>query len=293
MNKPRSTDSVRVGDLEFVRTNLGSRGWRDAYHAVLSLSWPRFGLVVLVAYLALNLAFAAAYALGGACIEGMPPGSFSTAFFYSVQTLSTVGFGHLYPVTLYGNIVTTVEIVIGMFYTAVVTGLIFVRFSRPVAAVLFSRTMVICPFDGKPALQLRVVNLRRQVMVEAEFRLILLRMEPVAEGGNAPRYHTLELELDRLIMFPNTLTIRHFIDEQSPLYGVTPEQLEKSHARFMASIVCVDTVIPASVQSEATFTWRDVEFGRRFVVIYTEREDGSLEVDYGRVHETEPFPGAG
>lgn len=286
--KPSSPVSVRAGKMEFLRTNSGSREWRDVYRSVLSLSWPRFSIVVLTIYLILNLMFSTAYALGGPCVAGMTPGSFSTAFFFSVQTLSTVGFGHLYPATLYGDIVTTIEIVVGMFFTAVVTGLIFVRFSRPVARLLFSRTMVISSFDGRPSLQLRVANLRHQAMVEAEFRLMLIRNERLAEGGDFRRFYALKLDFDRLIMFPAALTIRHIIDEQSPLHGVTPKELEKCDARFMTSIVCVDSVIPAPVQSQADYTWRDVHFGHRFVEIYTEHEDGSLEVDYGRVHETEP-----
>lgn len=291
MKKPPSPVSIRSGKIEFLRTNSGGREWRDLYRTVLSLSWLRFALVVLTVYLGLNVLFASAYMLGGPCIAEMPSGSFSGAFFFSVQTLSTVGFGHLYPATVYGNIVTTVEIVIGMFFTAVVTGLIFVRFSRPVARLLFSRTMVICPFDGKPSLQLRVANLQQQPMVEAEFRLMMIRKEWLAEDEDVRRFYPLKLDFDRLIMFPSALIIRHIIDETSPLFGVTPEQLEKWEARFLTSIVCIDTVIPAPVQSQSDYTWRDVHFGHRCVEIYTEHEDGRLEVDYGRVHETEPVPG--
>lgn len=286
--KKSSPISVRAGKIEFLRTNSGSREWRDVYRSVLSLSWPRFAAVVLAVYFALNLLFATAYTLGGPCIAEMPPGSFSSAFFFSIQTLSTVGFGHLYPATLYGDVVTTIEIIVGMFFTAVVTGLIFVRFSRPVARLLFSETMVLCRFDGRPCLQLRVANLRHQTMVEAEFRLMLIRNERVAEGEDFRRFYSLKLDFDRLILFPAALTIRHFIDESSPLHGVTLEDLQKCDARFMTSIVCVDTVIPAPVQSQADYTWRDVRFGERFVEIYTEHPDGRLEVDYGRLHETEP-----
>lgn len=290
MKKPVAPVSVRSGKMEFLRTNSGGREWRDLYRTVLSLSWLRFALVVLTVYLGLNVCFASAYMLGGPCIAEMSPGSFSDAFFFSVQTLSTVGFGHLYPATVYGNIVTTVEIVIGMFFTAVVTGLIFVRFSRPVARLLFSRTMVICPFDGKPSLQLRVANLQHQPMVEAEFRLMMIRKEWLADDEDVRRFYPLKLDFDRLIMFPSALIIRHIIDESSPLFGVTPQHLEKWEARFLTSIVCIDTVIPAPVQSQADYTWRDVHFGHRFVEIYTEHEDGRLGVDYGRVHETEPVP---
>jgi inward rectifier potassium channel len=288
MKKNPAPLHVRAGKIEFLRHNAGHTRWRDIYRSVLALSWPRFGLLVMGSYLGINLTFACAYLLGGACIAEMPAGSFSSAFFYSVQTLSTVGFGHLYPATLYGDIVTTLEIVMGMFFTAVVTGLIFVRFSRPVARILFSDSLVISRFDGKPCLQVRVANLQPQAMVEAEFRLMMIRNEKVLEGGDFRRFYTLKLDFDRLILFPSALTIRHFIDESSPLHGVTEAQLEAEGARFMCSIVCIDTVIPAPVQSLTDYTWRDVRFSHRFAEIYTEHPDGSLEVDYGRLHETEP-----
>ena len=140
MKKSSSPISIRSGKIEFVRTDSNRREWRDLYRTVLALSWPRFALAVLAVYLGLNLLFATVYLLGGNCIAEMEQGSFTSAFFFSVQTLSTVGFGHLYPATLYGDIVTTIEIVVGMFFTAVVTGLIFVRFSRPVARLIFSRS---------------------------------------------------------------------------------------------------------------------------------------------------------
>lgn len=290
MKRPLKTVSVRAGNMEFLRTNSRRTGWRDLYRTILSLSWPLFALAVLTVYLAINVVFALIYLLGGDCIAEMRHGSFACAFFFSVQTLSTVGFGHLYPANLYGDVFTTLEIIVGMFFTAVVTGLIFVRFSRPVARLLFSRKMVISNFDGRPALQMRVANLHHQPMVEAEFRLMMVRKESIDGDDDARRFHTLKLEFDRLIVFPSALTIRHFIDENSPLFGTTPELLEKSSTRFMTSIVCIDTVIQATVQSQESYLWSDVRFDHRFVEIYTEREGGQLEVDYGRIHETEPAP---
>jgi inward rectifier potassium channel len=281
--------SVRAGKIEFLRTNSVSWKWRDLYRTVLSLSWPRFGVFVLGLYLGINVAFAAAYALGGPCIAEMQRGSFADAFFFSVQTLSTVGFGHLYPATLYGHIVTTLEIIIGMFFTAVVTGLIFVRFSRPVSRLLFSDSMVICPFDGKSTLQIRVANLQQQPMVEAEFRMMLIRNETVAEGDEYRRFYALKLDFDRLIMFPSALTIRHTIDEKSPLFGITAEEFLASDSRFMASIVCIDTVTQSSVQSQADYTASDVHFGHRFAEIYTDHKGGRFEVDYGRLNDIEPL----
>ena len=290
MKKPPFPISIQAGKIEFVRTNSVKPGLRDLYRSILALSWPRFALAVVSVYLLINTLFALAYLCQEGCIAEMAPSSFSSAFFFSVQTLSTVGFGHLYPATFYGDFVTTFEIIVGMFFTAVVTGLIFVRFSRPVARLLFSESMVISDFNGKPTLQIRVANLHHQAMVEAEFRMMIVRKELIDGDDGARRFYTLKLEFDRLIIFPSALTIRHVIDETSPLHGVTPAQLEASHTRFMTSIVCIDTVIQAPVQSQTGYFWSDVRFGHRFVEIYTDHPDGHLVVDYGRIHETEPVP---
>ena len=130
--------------------------------------------------------------------------------------------------------------------------------------------------------------MRHHSMVEAEFRIMFLRDEPIVEGGTLRRFYSLKLDFDRLIVFPAALTLRHFIDEQSPLYGATSESLEGGDARLIASVVCVETVIPAAVQSQQDYSWRDVRFDERFVEIYTELGDGKLTVDYGRIHDTEP-----
>ena len=136
---PKSV-SVRSGQVEFLKLNLEKWEYRDAYQWLLALSWPQFVALIAAVYIILNLIFAAIYALGGNCIAGMTPGSYFEAFFFSVQTLATVGYGHWYPQTLSGHIVTTIEIIVGMFGLAVMTGLIFVRFSRPAARIVFSRS---------------------------------------------------------------------------------------------------------------------------------------------------------
>jgi inward rectifier potassium channel len=205
-----------------------------------------------------------------------------------VQTLATVGYGHMYPQTLYGHVIAIIEIIAGMFWLAVITGLIFVRFSRPTARILFSKSMVIGPFNGQPALMLRIANLRQHSMVEAEFRIMFMRNEPTLEDESYRHFYALKLAFDRLIVFPAALTLRHTIDAQSPLYGATPGSLEACRAIFVASVVGVETVIPAAVQTQQDYTWRDVRFGERFVDIYTELEQGRLTVDYGRLHDTEP-----
>src|SRR3954471_4881210 len=159
--------SVRSGQIEFVKVNTEGIDWRDAYQWLLGLTWPQFAVFVATVYVALNLLFALLYVLQPNNIAGMAPGSFSDAFFFSVQTLASVGYGHWYPQTLYGHIVTTIEIMSGVFLLAVMTGLIFVRFSRPTARILFSKTAIIGPLNGKPTLMVRVGNQRQHSMVEA------------------------------------------------------------------------------------------------------------------------------
>lgn len=290
MKRIRAPISVRAGRTEFLKINAARREWRDGYHWILSLSWPRFVAFILAVYVALNLIFATAFMLGGPCIGEMTPGSFPAAFFFSVETLATVGYGHMYPATTYGHIVVTIEIIIGMFWLAVITGLIFVRFSRPTARILFSDSLLIGNFDGKPTLMFRVANLRHTSMVEAEFRMILSRDEKVHEGETVRRFHPLKVRPAHMINFPAALVIRHSIDQQSPLYGETLESLEKSDAFFVASTVSIELVMAASVQSQKDYSWRDLRFGERFVDVYTEEGDGRLTVDYGRLHETEPVP---
>jgi len=291
MHRARKPVSTRTNLVEFVKVNVDQQ-WRDVYQWVLSLSWPRFILFISIAYIAINLIFATLYSLGGDCVAGMTPGSFPEGFFFSVQTLATVGYGHMYPQTTYGHVVATIEIISGMFWLAVMTGLIFVRFSRPTARIVFSKCLLIAPFNGLPTLMLRVANLRSQSMVESEFRVMFTRDEPLREDGEMFRhFYALKLHFDRLITFPAALTLRHTIDKTSPLYGETAESLEKGRALFMASVVGVETVIPAAVQCQKDYSWHDVRFGEWFVDVYTDDGNGRLTVDYGRLDETKPAPG--
>ena len=278
--------------MEFVKLNATRTEWRDAYHWILSLSWPRFTLLVTGVFLSLNLLFAIAYLIGSSCIAGMTPHSFAGAFFFSVETLATVGYGHMHPATTYGHVVVTLELMTGMFWTAVITGLIFVRFSRPTARILFSDCLAIAPVNGIPTLVLRVANLRHQSLAEARFRLTFHRDEHTLEGETMRRFHDLKLQVESIITFPAVLTLRHTMDETSPMHKATPESLKASDARFMASVVCMDTVIHASLQSHQGYLANDVRFGERFVEVYTESPDGKLFVDYARLHETEPVPTA-
>lgn len=288
-----SSQVTTYGDIKFHKLNTQAWEWRDAYHWLLTLSWPQFSAFVFAAYVAVNLLFASCYYLRPNCIAGVTSPSWADCFFFSVETLATVGYGHMYPETLYGHIVATLEIMVGMFGMAIITGLIFIRFSRPVARIVFSKNLVLAPFDGRPALMFRAANLREQAMAEAEFRIMLIREEPTKEGEPFRRFYPLALQFDRLVSFPAIITIRHVIDERSPLRGLTLADMERDDSRFAASIVCIDTVIPAPVQSHHSYTWKDIRVNHRFVEVYQEIDDNSMTVDYGRIHSTEPIPAPG
>ena len=278
---------VRYGQFEFVKLNAKKLDWRDTYHLILTLSWPGFAGLVFGIYLLINLVFAALYMLNPHAVAEMRPGSFFDAFFFSVETLATVGYGHMYPESFYGHLIAMLEIMVGMFGLAVITGLIFVRFSRPTARIHFSKVAVIAPFDAVPNLMIRLANLRHQAMVEPEFRMIFLRNITTAEGEEVRRFRSLKLEFDHLIAFPAVLTVRHRIDEESPLFGMTPEDFQQQDIRLIASIVGVDTVIVAPVQSFGDYNYEQIEWNRRFVEIYDQNEEGEWTVDYARIDETE------
>ena len=278
---------VKYGQFEFVKLNAQKFDLRDTYHLILTLSWPGFTGLIFGIYLLINVVFAWLYMLEAHAIAEMAPGSFFDAFFFSVETLATVGYGHMYPETFYGHLITMLEIMVGMFGLAVITGLIFVRFSRPTARMHFSKLAVIAPFDGVPNLMIRIANLRHQAMVEPEFRMILLRSTITAEGEEMRRFRSLKLEFDHLIAFPAVVTVRHPIDEESPLFAMTPEDFQKQDVRIIASIVGVDTVIVAPVQSFGDYNYEQIEWNRRFVEIYDQNEEGEWTVDYARIDETE------
>jgi inward rectifier potassium channel len=276
---------VRSGQFEFVKLNVKQFDWRDTYHLILTLSWPGFAGVVFGIYILINLLFAGLYMVEPHAIAEMS--TFFDAFFFSVETLATVGYGHMYPETFYGHLIATVEIMAGLFGVAVVTGLIFVRFSRPSTRMHFSKVAVIAPYDGAPNFMIRVANLRHQAIVEPEFRLVLLRNIVTVEGDDMRRLCSLKVEFDHLITFPVVLTIRHRIDEESPFFGLTAEDFQKLDIRIVASIVGIDTVIVAPVQSHSHYNYDQIEWNRRFVEIYEQNSENEWTIDYGRIDETE------
>ena len=262
---------------------------RDLYHNLLILPWPIFLVVLAFVYLGLNIFFALLYLLDGDAIANARPGAFADAFFFSVETLSTIGYGQMSPATFYGNIVMTCEALAGVMLVAVAAGLMFARFSRPTARVLFSKVAVISPHDGVPALTLRLANVRRNQILEAQVSVTLVRDERTAEGEWMRRFYDLRLARHRSPIFAMTFTVMHEIDDASPLRNATPSSLAVESAEIVVTVTGIDEITVQPVHARTSYLGHEVLWDHRFADVFIETEDGRLAIDYRLFHDTEPI----
>jgi inward rectifier potassium channel len=205
--------------------------------------------------------------------------------------MATVGYGSMSPANFYGHCVATVEIITGMLSMAIITSLVFARFSKPTARILFSRVAVIAPYDGVPTLMLRVANQRQSYILEAAASLVLLRDDETSDGHSLRRFYDLKLERSRSPMFALSWQIMHRIDETSPLHGVTLQAIKDGDMRLAVTISGVDETFAAGITARHTYAHEDILFERRFVDIFSEGDHPRhLYVDLSRFHEHEPVP---
>jgi inward rectifier potassium channel len=216
------------------------------------------------------------------------PGSFSDVFFFSIETLATVGYGVMAPATLYGHIVSAAEIVTGTAFTAIVTGLLFVRFSRPKSRFLFADDAVITTRNGQPTLMLRMANGRLSIMTGANARMFVLLGEHTAEGAFFRRIHDLRLVQSYLPVLVMPWTLLHIIDHSSPLHGLDPEKLAATEARFILTVEARDQVLAALVQDIKIYPAARIRFGMRFAEAVTLDEMGTATADLTRISVLEP-----
>lgn len=279
--------SLRIGQTEITKVGISRFDLHDVYHWILSLSWPQFFAGAIGVYLLANLVFATAYFLGDHAVANARPDSFADVFFFSVETLATVGYGYMSPGSLYGHIVATVEILTGLLSLAVITSLVFVRFSKPTARVLFSNVAVIAPFNGLPTLMLRVANKRRSFILEAAAIVTLVRDEMTREGNSIRRFYELKLDRQRSPVFPLTWTIMHFIDASSPLHGISQSDLVDADMRLVVTFTGVDETFAAAVHARSDYSADKIRFGHRFRDVLVEGEDGHVYVHLQRFHDVE------
>ena len=261
--------------------------WRaDLYHRALTLRWWQFLLVGCAIYLVINVVFAGLYLLQPGSISGARPGSFADAFFFSVQTIATIGYGQMSPATLYANVLVTFETMTGLVFLALSTGVVFARISRPTARVVFARIATVAPQDGVPTLSFRVGNERSSQILEADVAVSLLRYERTREGVTFRRFYTLPLARSHTPVFSLTFTVMHHIGPDSPMHGTNAASLAAEDAELLISVTGLEGTTLQTVHARHSYLPDEILFGYRFTDIFSTDPDGTTIIDYTRFHET-------
>ncbi|WP_077396604.1 ion channel [Bombella intestini] len=262
----------------------------DMYHNCLTMGWMPFFATVTAAYLLLNLLFSLGFYLLPHGLSNVKAGHFWGDFFFSAQTLSTVGYGYIYPQGFAANTLATLEMLIGTISTAIITGLVFARFSRPHARVLFSNMVTIFQDGDIPKLNFRLGNLRKTPLMNTSIEAILARTRSDERGHTSLQLEPLTLGHSHFPVFPVSLSFSHSITENSPLYGLDRATLEAQQARIFLILNATDPVSAQDVFANHTYAAQDILYGARFVSLLKETERGLMEVDFSLFHMTSPDP---
>jgi inward rectifier potassium channel len=282
---PRSLTAE--GRSTLVQYGLPGHWWDDAYHLFLTAPWWRVIAGIVALYLLTNLAFAAAYAeVGG--VENLAHGDFAGAFFFSVQTIGTIGYGRLSPVSFEANVLVAIESLLGLLGFAMATGLLFAKFSRPTSRVLWSRWAVVTGWDGAPALLFRMANRRKSQIVEAQLSVALLLSDATVEGHTIRRIHDLRLVRSRSPFFALTWTAIHPLGADSPLASRSREELRAAGAEIVASLTGIDERMMQTVHARHGYAMDDIVWNARFADVIRTLPDGRQGVDYGKFHDVVP-----
>ena len=262
------------------------------YHAALVASWPLFLAWVSIIYVGINVVFTAAFALAGpdaivGPVSGSVDGLIARAFFLRVETFATIGYGNLAPHGLYAHWIVTVESFVSVLAQALITGLVFARFARPTAAVTFSRRAVVAPFKNGRALMMRMANRRKNELIELTATLSYSFVE-VVDGESVRRYRPLPLDRAKVTFFPLAWTIVHPITPQSPLWGLSPEQLKARNAEFLLLLSGIDDTFAATVHARTSYKADEVVWDHKFTNIFNPQgDDGVLSMDISRLDEVQ------
>jgi inward rectifier potassium channel len=267
-----------------------ARWYDDVYHRLLVIPWWQFfGLIALVFVIA-NALFGAIFLLEPGSIAGARPGSYSDAFFFSVQTLATIGYGSMYPATLYAQCVMALEALLGLMSVALMTGLTFAKFARPTARVLFAERFVISRVNGVPHVMFRMANWRGNLIVEAQLRVVILIEERTAEGETFRRPFELPLVRDRNATFILSWTAMHKVDESSIFFGDDPlAKARAMNAQIFLSLSGLDETIGQTIHARYNYSLDDCAVNARFADVVTPQHDGSRVVDYSFFHDVVPL----
>jgi inward rectifier potassium channel len=281
------------GSFNSRREGLGLLSSLNPFYWLLKLSWPAFFGLAAVAFLGVNLIFAGLYVLCGAdalIATVQSPAlqdPFWRSFFFSVETLSTIGYGHIAPFSFVAHVLSMVQAFVGLLGVALATGLVYARFSRPTTRILFSRNALIAPFQGGWAVMFRITNGLKSEIIELDAQVTLSRFEQV-EGKRARRFYPLALERNHVALFPLAWTLVHPITDTSPLWGVTEPELLDSEAELLVVFHGMDDLLFQRVHARGSYKAGDVIWRAKFADMYLRDRPGLVAVDVSRLGEFEP-----
>jgi inward rectifier potassium channel len=279
---------VRFDNREIVAEGVRHRFFADISHRCLTASWPLFIAGAAAVFLMINAVFAVFYWIGDQPIANVPGGAYIDYLYFSIETLSTAGYGDMHPQTRYGHLIATIELFTGIFSLSLMTGLIFARFSRPEPRFLFAESPVIGTRNGKPTLMIRFANERHNAIIHAVARLWVITAETTGEGHFFRRFVELPLERTDSPILALSWTIFHAIDEASPLFGRSVADFEAGNFNFVLLVSGFDENVAQDIHARKTYRHTDVLHGHRYADIVSVDDEGRTRVDYRRFHETSP-----
>jgi inward rectifier potassium channel len=285
--KTRGQRRVRFGQREIITHGLGKVVFQDMYHYFMTVSWGQIFLTFALFFIGFDVLFGLAYAAVPGCIANLNPPGFPGAFFFSVETLATVGYGDMHPQTLYGHVVSMIEVFVGLMSIALLTGIMFARFSVPRARFLFATHGIVRPIDGKVTLMFRVANARQNIVQEASAQLRLLQDIETQEGFRYRRITDLPLVRSQHPLFALGWNIMHVINDQSALSGETRESLEKSHAMFLLTMSGTDETTSQVMMARHEYQAHEIRWNHAFRDIIEIGKDGTVHFDYEKFHDVE------
>lgn len=278
------------GTFNVAREGLAIGERLNPYHWLLTMSWPKFLAFVVGLFVLENAVFAVLYLMCGVGAlatpaTGMPEGRFLQAFFFAVETFGTIGYGAVYPVGVAANFVMTLQSLVSLIGVALLTGLMFARFSRPVARIRFSKRALIAPYRGYSAFEFRLANMRNSQMLQLEARVLMSRFE-THNGVTTRQFRELALERRSVVFFPLSWTIVHPIDETSPLHGLTDEDLRRTETEFLVLLTGYDETFAATVYARTSYRADEIIWGQNFASVFEKRAtEEMIRIDVGRLDE--------
>ncbi len=288
--KPKQQRShlVKIGPQEIETRGLGQGFWTDLYHRSMTVYWPVFFGSAALIFVLLNAVFAFLYSLGNEPVANVTGNSLLDLFYFSIETLATVGYGDMHPQTDYGHFIATIEIFTGMCFLAVLTGLVFARFSRPRARFVFANQAVVTDHDGQRTLMIRMANARHNAISRANARLWIVRVERTKEGDQLRRFHELKLDRADHPMFVLSWTLFHVIDKDSPLHGATSSDLADGDALLVLNVGGLDDGSVQQLYARRVYSWRDIKWQHRYRDITSVSPEGRFLLDYNKFHDVVP-----